>query len=60
MLGMIQLCFPARDCKAWAVELAIEEVVTAYPAPAKDAAPRRQPTWKRGSGAGLEEKGAGK
>jgi hypothetical protein len=46
-LGMIQFCLPAEDCKAWAAELTIAEIVAAYPAEPKRSEPRRSPTWKR-------------
>lgn len=45
-LGMIQLCFPAVDCKAWAVEFAIEEIIAAYPETKGATKPRRELAWK--------------
>jgi len=54
-LGMLQFCVPTGDGKAWGAELAIEEILSAYPEtrPA-EAKPERKPIWKqqnrRGSG----------
>jgi hypothetical protein len=45
-LGMIQFCLPSADCKAWAVELTITEILEAYPAVPKREAPSRSLTWK--------------
>lgn len=46
-LGMIQFCLPAIDCKAWAAELTIAELLDAYPvAPKKDVQKRSLP-WKK-------------
>lgn len=48
-LGMMQFCIPVNDCSRWAVELAIEEIVSAYQvaAPAEKV-DRRLPWKKRG------------
>ncbi|MCH8097939.1 MAG: hypothetical protein IID53_12760 [Proteobacteria bacterium] len=48
-LGMMQFCIPVNDCSGWAVELAIEEIVSAYQvaAPAEKV-DRRLPWKKRG------------
>ncbi|WP_235302969.1 hypothetical protein [Sphingopyxis sp. MWB1] len=45
-LGMIQFCLPAADCRAWAVEFAIAEILDAYPATPKKDAPKRSMPWK--------------
>jgi hypothetical protein len=45
-LGMIQFCVPTKDGKAWAVELAIEELAAAYPVDRKEVVPERKPAWK--------------
>jgi hypothetical protein len=58
-LGMIQFCLPASDCKAWAVEFAIAEILDAYPAVPKKDTPKRSLPWKksdRDKGAGASEK----
>ncbi|HQV03455.1 MULTISPECIES: hypothetical protein [unclassified Novosphingobium] len=46
-LGTIQLCVPARDFKAWAVELSITEILAAYPEAPKKSAPKRSLRWKK-------------
>jgi len=45
-LGMMQFCLPSVDCKRWAVEFAISEILTAYPVVAKKDVARRSPLWK--------------
>lgn len=46
-LGMIQFCLPANDCRAWAVEFTVTEVLDAYPtAPQRDV-PKRSMPWKK-------------
>lgn len=52
-LGMIQLCFPSNDGKAWGLELAIEELTAAYPIDKPDTASERKPKWK---GTGKDDK----
>lgn len=56
-LGMIQFCVPSRDGKAWALELALEELTAAYPVEKPDVAPERKPKWK---GRDKDEKKGGK
>jgi hypothetical protein len=46
-LGSVQFCLPASDCKAWAVELTVAEILEAFPAVPRKIEPRRSPTWKR-------------
>lgn len=46
-LGMIQFCLPATDCRAWAVEFTVTEILDAYPAAPKKEAPRRSMPWKK-------------
>lgn len=45
-LGTMQFCLPAGDCKAWAVELTIPEIVQAYEAVTPIAKPDRSLPWK--------------
>lgn len=45
-LGMMQLCLPASDCKAWAVELTITEILQAYDAAEPAIKPDRSLPWK--------------
>jgi hypothetical protein len=52
-LGMIQFCVPSGDAKAWALELALEELTAAYPVEKPDTAPERKPKWK---GRGKDDK----
>lgn len=42
-LGMIQFCIPSMDTKEWVVELAIEEIITAYPQDRTQETIRREP-----------------
>jgi hypothetical protein len=53
-LGMIQYCLPSKDCKVWATELTITEILSGYPAVPKKAMPRRAMPWKK-----LGEEGTG-
>jgi hypothetical protein len=46
-LGMIQFCVPVKDCSEWAVELTIEEIVSAYEIAAPVAKPDRSMPWKK-------------
>lgn len=46
-LGMIQFCLPSADCKAWAIELTITEILNAYPAAPKKDVPKRSMPWKK-------------
>jgi hypothetical protein len=46
-LGMMQFCLPSADCKAWAVEFTITEILEAYPAIPKRDAPSRSLPWKK-------------
>jgi len=45
-LGTMQFCLPASDCKAWAVELTIPEILMAYEAAKPAAKPDRSLPWK--------------
>jgi len=45
-LGMIQFCLPSKDCKKWAMELSIPEIISAYPAKTKLIIPTRSLPWK--------------
>ncbi|MBJ7534578.1 hypothetical protein JDN40_10725 [Rhodomicrobium vannielii ATCC 17100] len=45
-LGMVQFCIPSGDGKAWAVELAIEDLTSSYLEDKKDAGMKRDPMWK--------------
>lgn len=45
-LGMMQFCLPANDCKAWATELTITEIVQAYEAAKPADKPDRSLPWK--------------
>jgi hypothetical protein len=45
-LGSIQFCLPSADCKAWAVELTVAEILEAFPAAPRKVEPRRSPSWK--------------
>ncbi|MDO8289104.1 MAG: hypothetical protein Q7T44_07780 [Parvibaculum sp.] len=49
-LGMIQFCIPAADCKAWAVEFTIAEILDAYPVAPKKGVPKRSLPWKKRQG----------
>ena len=49
-LGMIQFCLPATDCRAWAVEFTITEILEAYPAAPKKGVPKRSMPWKKPKG----------
>ncbi len=51
-LGMLQFCVPMSDCSAWVVELTMEEIISSYDAPAKDAKLKREMPWKK-----IEKKG---
>ena len=56
-LGMIQFCIPSGDCKAWAVEFTVTEILDAYPAAPKKDVAKRSLQWKnqqnnKGSGTG--------
>ncbi|WP_240956936.1 hypothetical protein [Pseudopontixanthobacter vadosimaris] len=46
-LGMIQFCLPASDCKAWAAEFTVTEILEAYPAAPKKDVPKRSMPWKK-------------
>lgn len=46
-LGMIQFCLPAGDCKAWAAEFTITEILDAYPVAPKKDVPKRSMPWKK-------------
>lgn len=46
-LGMIQFCLPAADCRAWAVEFTVTEILGAYPATPKKDVPKRSMPWKK-------------
>jgi hypothetical protein len=46
-LGMIQFCLPASDCRAWAVEFTVTEILEAYPAAPKRDVPKRSMPWKK-------------
>ena len=46
-LGMIQFCLPASDCRAWAVEFTVTEILEAYPAAPKRDDPKRSMPWKK-------------
>lgn len=46
-LGMIQFCVPSKDGKAWAVELAMEELTAAYPEARPESGADRKPHWKK-------------
>lgn len=45
-LGMIQFCVPVNDCSEWAIELAIEEILSEYETAAPSAKPDRRLPWK--------------
>jgi hypothetical protein len=47
-LGMIQFCIPVDDCTEWAVELTVEEILSAYESAAPGKKPDRSLPWKRG------------
>ncbi len=49
-LGMIQFCLPSSDCKAWAAELTIAEILDAYPVTPKKDVPKRSMPWKKPDG----------
>lgn len=49
-LGMIQFCLPAMDCRAWAVEFTVAEILDAYPAVPKKDVPKRSMPWKKPKG----------
>jgi len=49
-LGMIQFCLPASDCRAWAVEFTVAEIIDAYPAAPKKDLPKRSMPWKKPKG----------
>ncbi len=49
-LGMIQFCLPTEDCKRWAIEFAIEEIVTSYNTETKRETPKRALRWKNQDG----------
>jgi hypothetical protein len=46
-LGMVQFCLPAADCRAWAVEFTVAEILDAYPAAPKKDVPKRSMPWKK-------------
>ena len=46
-LGMIQLCLPSGDCKAWAAELTVAEILDTYPVAPKTDVPKRSLPWKK-------------
>jgi hypothetical protein len=46
-LGMVQLCVPAIDCKAWAAEITVAEIIDSYPAATEREAPKRSLAWKK-------------
>lgn len=46
-LGMIQFCLPATNCKAWAAEFTITEILDAYPSVTKKDVPKRSLRWKK-------------
>lgn len=54
-LGMIQFCLPASDCRAWAVEYTVTEILAAYPAAPKRDVPKRSMPWRKPKG----DEGAG-
>lgn len=55
-LGMIQFSVPSMDAKEWVVELAIEEIVSAYPqAPTQEEKVERTPRFKQKDAAKKQE-----
>lgn len=58
-LGMIQLCLPSADCKVWAIEVTIAEILDAYAVAPRKSEQRRSPTWRRkddrGTGTGEDK-----
>jgi hypothetical protein len=55
-LAMLQLCVPTGDGKAWGAELAIEEILSAYPETRPlEAKPERKPVWKKQNRRGSAE-----
>ena len=58
-LSMIQFCLPATDCRAWAAEFTIAEILNAYPVAPKKDLPKRSMPWKKqsdGEGTGTDGK----
>lgn len=49
-LGMIQFCLPSADCRAWAAEFTVTEILDAYPAVPKKDVPKRSMPWKKPKG----------
>lgn len=57
-LGMMQFCLPSNDCKSWALEFTISEILGAYPSAVKQDTIKRSPSWKKpkdDKGTGTEE-----
>lgn len=46
-LSMIQLCIPTSDCKDWAIELTIEEILVAYEITSSRKKATREMRWKK-------------
>lgn len=58
-LGIIQFCLPSGDCKAWAAELTVAEILDAYPVAPKRGVPKRSLPWKKpgaDKGTGTDDK----
>jgi hypothetical protein len=45
-LGMIQLCIPSDGCKSWEAQIALQEIISAYPVERPETKRDRAPTWK--------------
>jgi hypothetical protein len=49
-LGMIQFCLPSADCRSWAIEFTVTEILDAYPSAPKKDVPKRSMPWKKPKG----------
>jgi len=55
-LGMIQFCVPSPGCTRWALQLTIQEIISAYEVAKPEQKPERRLAWKKGRGSKRESK----